>query len=79
MKNYDEMVRQIACGARSCLNYGENYIINVSYYDNDEMTITIYEKDTEAPHYRAYDLDAFGHIVQRWYKNEKEDDWLFFE
>lgn len=78
MKNYDEMVRRIADNARVYLNYGEDYIINVSYYDTGEMTITFYDEGA-SPRYRAYDLDALGKIVQKWYKQEQEDDWLFDE
>lgn len=78
MKNYNEMVRRIADNARTFLNYGEDYIINISYYDNGEMTITIYDEG-HSPHYRAYDLDALGHVVQEWYKEKQDDDWLFCE
>ena len=78
MKNYSEMVRRIADSAKAFLNYGEDYIINVSYYDTGEMTITIYD-EAGSPHFRAYDLDVLGRIVQEWYKDRQEDDWLFTE
>lgn len=77
-RNYEEMVRRIADSARVNLNYGEEYIINVSYYDNGEMTVTIYD-GSESPHFRAFDLDPLGNLVQEWYKENEDDDWLFSE
>lgn len=78
MMNYKEMVRRIADSARVNLNYGEDCIINVSYYDNGEMTVTVYDGN-DSPHFRAFDLDPLGNLLQEWYKENDDDDWLFCE
>ena len=78
MIDYRDMVEKIAKDSRSTLNYGESYTISVSLYDNGEMTIMIADYD-HSPHYRAFDIDGRGRIVQEWYRERQTDDWLFTE
>lgn len=73
---YDNIVQKIALDIRSVLNHGEHIDINVSYYKEGDMTITIYDEE-QSPHFYAVDIDEHGRIVQEWYKDNEDDPWLF--
>lgn len=75
---YDIIVDHLAGTIRTCFRYGDNIDINVSVYKEGDATITIHDEE-RSPHFYAVDIDEYGRIVQKWYRDNREDDWLFTE
>ena len=72
---YDIMVTRLAEEVRAVANYG-NVDINIAYYKEGDMTITIHD-EMQSPHFYAIDVDEHGRVFQEWYKEEQEDPWLY--